>query len=141
MGSVDVVLLTKNSERLLDKCLESVYKNVPVNKLIAVDGYSTDGTLKILDRFNQKYGNVTVLLDHGTRATARERGIGLVSTNWFMFVDSDVVLSRSWYEKALRHVDDGVGAVWGTEVWSTIQNLTMLKIFLRVTRKIFDLRG
>ncbi len=141
MGSVDVVLLTKNSERLLEKCLESVYENVLVNQLIAIDGYSTDGTLEILDRFNRKYGNVTILLDHGTRATARERGIGFVSTDWFLFVDSDVILSRNWYEKALMHIDDGVGAVWGTEVWSTIQNLTMLKIFLRVTRRIFDLRG
>ncbi len=141
MQAVDVVLLTKNSERLLEKCLASVYENVPINRLIAVDGYSTDGTLKILDRFSRKYGNVTILIDHGTRATARERGIGLVSTDWFLFVDSDVVLSRGWYEKALTHVDDDVGAVWGIEVWSTIQSLAMLKIFLRVTRKIFDLRG
>jgi glycosyltransferase involved in cell wall biosynthesis len=141
MGSVDVVLLTKNSVRLLEKCLTSVYENVPVNQLIAVDGYSTDGTLEILDRFNRKFGNVKVVLDNGTRATARERGIGLVSTEWFMFVDSDVVLSRGWYEKAIKHLDDSVGAVWGTEVWSTIQSVAMLKIFLRVTRKIFDLRG
>jgi glycosyltransferase involved in cell wall biosynthesis len=141
MGSVDVVLLTKNSERILDKCLTSVYENVPVNQLIAVDGYSTDGTLEILEGFNRKYRNVKVVLDHGTRATAREKGIRLVSTEWFMFVDSDVVVCHDWYEKALKHVDKRTGAVWGIEVWSTIQNLTMLKIFLSVTRKIFDLRG
>jgi hypothetical protein len=33
------------------------------------------------------------------------------------------------------------GGVWGIEVWSTIQKEAMLKMFLRVTRKIFDLRG
>jgi glycosyltransferase involved in cell wall biosynthesis len=141
MGSVDVVLLTKNSERILEKCLSSVYENVPVNQLIVIDGYSTDGTLEILDKFNRKYGNVKVVLDQGTRATAREKGIGLVSTEWFMFVDSDVVVCQNWYKKALKHLDKSAGAVWGIEVWSTIQNLTMLKIFLRVTRKIFNLRG
>ena len=141
MGSVDVVLLTKNSERVLEKCLASVYENVPVNQLIVVDGYSTDGTLKILDRFNNKYHNVKVTLDKGTRATAREKGIRQVTTDWFMFVDSDVVVCQNWYKKALKHLDKSSGAVWGIEVWSTIQNQATLKMFLRVTRKIFDLRG
>jgi len=141
MGSVDVVLLTKNSERVLEKCLASVYENVPVNQLIVVDGYSTDRTLEILDLFNDKYHNVKVTLDKGTRATAREKGIRQVTTEWFMFVDSDVVVCQNWYKKALKHLDKTSGAIWGIEVWSTIQNQATLKMFLRVTRKIFDLRG
>jgi glycosyltransferase involved in cell wall biosynthesis len=141
MSSVDVVLLTKNSERVLEKCLASVYENVPVNQLLVVDGYSTDKTLQILDRFNDKYHNVKVTLDKGTRATAREKGIRQVTTDWFMFVDSDVVVCQNWYKKALKHLDKTAGAVWGIEVWSTIKNLATLKMFLRVTRKIFDLRG
>jgi glycosyltransferase involved in cell wall biosynthesis len=141
MSSVDVVLLTKNSERVLEKCLASVYENVPVNQLLVVDGYSTDKTLQILDRFNDKYHNVKVTLDKGTRATAREKGIRQVTTDWFMFVDSDVVVCHNWYKKALKHLDKTAGAVWGIEVWSTIKNLATLKMFLRVTRKIFDLRG
>ncbi len=75
MGSVDVVLLTKNSERVLEECLESVYQNVPVNQLIVVDGYSTDRTIEILGQFDQKYHNVKVFYDKGTRATARQKGI------------------------------------------------------------------
>ena len=141
MSSVDVVLLTKNSERVLEKCLASVYENVPVNQLIVIDGYSTDKTLKILDHFNDKYHNVKITFDRGTRATAREKGIRQVTTDWFMFVDSDVVVCQNWYKKALKHLDKTAGAVWGIEVWSTIKNLATLKMFLRVTRKIFDLRG
>ena len=141
MSSVDVVLLTKNSERVLEKCLTSVYENVPVNQLLVVDGYSTDKTLQILDRFNDKYQNVKVTFDRGTRGTAREKGIRQVTTDWFMFVDSDVVVCQNWYKKALKHLDKTAGAIWGIEVWSTIQNLATLKMFLRVTRKIFDLRG
>jgi glycosyltransferase involved in cell wall biosynthesis len=141
MGSVDVVLLTKNSEKVLEKCLESVYQNVPVNQLIVVDGCSTDGTHEILNRFDERYHNVRVSFDKGTRATAREKGIQQVTTDWFMFIDSDVVVCKNWYRKALRHVDNHAGAIWGIEVWSTIRNQTTLKMFLWVTRKIFDLRG
>jgi glycosyltransferase involved in cell wall biosynthesis len=139
--SVDVVLLTKNSERALVKCLDSLYGNVPVNRLIAVDGYSTDGTLSILEKFNKKYGNVKVVFDQGTRASARQKGIENVKTDWFIFIDSDVVLCNDWYNKALKFVDSKVGAVWGTEVWSTIKNPAMLRLFLVITRKIFEVRG
>jgi glycosyltransferase involved in cell wall biosynthesis len=141
VDSVDVVLLTMNSERKLKDCLASIYLNVPVRQLIAVDGGSTDRTLEILSQFNSKYGNVKIIHDKGTRATARQKGIENVKTEWFIFVDSDVVLCRDWYQKALRHVNGDVGAVWGIEVWSTLQNPKALKLFLIVTRKIFDLRG
>jgi glycosyltransferase involved in cell wall biosynthesis len=138
---VDVVIITKNSERMLTECLKSVYKNVPVNRLIVVDGYSTDKTLDILRRFQRKHGNVLVMQDKGTRATARQKGIAQVETEWFMFVDSDAVLCKDWFKKAEKYLDTDVGAVWGIEVWSTIQNPAILKVFLLVTRKIFDLRG
>ncbi len=141
MDSVDVVLLTKNSERALAKCLDSLYGNVPVNRLIVVDGYSTDGTRSILENFNSKYHNVKVVFDHGTRASARQRGIENVQTDWFMFLDSDVVLCKDWYQKALKFVDSNVGAVWGTEIWSTLKNPSALRLFLVITRKIFEVRG
>jgi glycosyltransferase involved in cell wall biosynthesis len=141
MCPVDVVLLTMNSEKVLARCLTSVYENVPVGRLIVVDGGSADGTLSILKRFDEKFQNVKVIIDRGTRATARQKGIAAVEMEWFMFVDSDVILCKNWYQKALKYVDNGVGAVWGIEVWSTIKSQATLKIFLWITRKIFELRG
>ncbi len=141
-GSVDVVLLTKNSQRVLEQCVESIYENVPVAQLIVVDGYSTDRTIEILNGFNQKNNNVKILLDRGTRATARQKGIDHVTAEWFLFVDSDVVLCRDWYKKAQKYIQPDVGAVWGIEVWSTfIANTKNLRLFLTTTRKIFDVRG
>lgn len=141
MRSVDVVLLTKNSDRKLKACLDSVYQNVPVEKLIVVDGYSTDKTLEIVNGFKEKYRNVKVILDKGNRATARQEGIGAVTTEWFLFVDSDVVLCKDWFNKAQQHVNADVGAVWGTEVWSTLVSPAAMKLFLLTTRKIFEVRG
>jgi glycosyltransferase involved in cell wall biosynthesis len=138
---VDVVIITKNSERMLNECLKSVYENVPVNRLIVVDGYSTDKTLEIVRQFQKEHGNILVIQDKVTRATARQKGIDHVKTEWFMFVDSDAVLCKDWFKKAEKHLGQDVGAVWGIEVWSIIQNPVILKIFLWITRKIFDLRG
>lgn len=138
---IDVVVLTKNSERMLQECLESVYNTVPVNRLIIVDGYSTDKTLKIVDEFQERYGNVLIAMDNGTRGSARLKGIRLVETDWFLFVDSDVTLCNGWFTKAKSLTNQDVGAVWGIEVWDGIQNSIVLQLFLKITRRIFDLRG
>lgn len=141
MDSVDAVLLTKNSDRALVKCLESLYNNVPVHQLIVVDAYSTDNTHKILKEFNDKYHNVKIVYDNCTRASARQKGIQHVETEWFLFIDSDVVLSKNWFQKAIKNIAPDVGAVWGTEVWSTLENSAILKLYLIITRKIFEVRG
>lgn len=140
-GRVDVVVLTKNSERVLEKCLKSIFENVPVHRLIVVDGYSTDSTLDIVKKFHEKYGNVLLLKDNGTRGSARLKGIKEVETDWFMFVDSDVTLCNGWYNKAKTFTNDDVGAVWGMEVWAGMRNPVVLKLFLKITRKIFEMRG
>jgi glycosyltransferase involved in cell wall biosynthesis len=138
---VDVVVLTKNSERVLERCFNSIFANVPVNRLIVVDGYSTDSTLEIVRKFRDKHDKVLLVKDGGTRGSARMRGIAEVKTGWFLFVDSDVTLSDNWYERAKSYVSDDVGAVWGTEVWAGLRAQRVLKLFLIITRRIFEMRG
>ena len=141
MKPVDVVILTKNSERLLRECIESVYRNVPVNSLIVVDGYSKDATMQIVREFQEKHGNVVFVQDRGTRGSARQKAMNEVKTDWFMFVDSDVVLSENWFVEAEKLIKDDVGAVWGIEIWSVLRKMRVLPLFERVTMKIFDKRG
>ena len=143
MQAIDVVMLTKNSDHLLEKCLSSVYRNVPVNNLIIVDGFSTDCTLKIVDDFNKKHGNVTVFTMYGSRARAREKGIAQVETEWFLFVDSDIILSKNWFQKAKNSIQNDVGAVWGVNI-DVIPNLTdkrFMKLQRIVAEQCFALRG
>ena len=73
MDQVDVVLLTKNSEHVLSRCLASVYENVPVKNLIVVDGYSTDRTLEILHVFNEAHENIILIQIDGSRAESTHR--------------------------------------------------------------------
>ncbi len=140
---VDVVMLTKNSQHLLSRCLASVYRNVPMKNLIVIDGYSTDRTKEILEQFNRKYGNVMLFQMEGSRAKARTEGIRKVTTEWFLFVDSDVLLCRDWFKKAQRDLADGVGAVWGLNIdlLPNIKNKRILKMQSVVAKQCFKLRG
>ena len=138
---IDVVVITRNSERLLRKCLSSVYENVPVNNLIIVDGYSTDTTLEIVKEFQEKHGNVVLIQEKGTRGSARQKAMSRVKTDWFMFVDSDVILCDEWFAKAKKQMKDNVGAIWGMEIWSVLKDTRILGLFERLTMKIFEKRG
>jgi glycosyltransferase involved in cell wall biosynthesis len=143
MQAIDVVVLTKNSEHLLAKCLASIYENVPVNRLIIVDGFSTDNTMSIVNKAKEKYGNVTVLRVNGSRARARQEGLRRVTTDWFMFVDSDVILSKDWFRKAERNIKTDVGAVWGVniDVIPNLRNKRFIKLQSLIARQCFSLRG
>jgi len=143
MDQVDVVVLTKNSAHKLRNCLASIYENVPIKNLIVIDGFSTDGTLKILEGFNKVYGNITLFQVDGSRAKARTEGIRHVTTEWFLFVDSDVVLCKDWYEKAQADLTNGVAAVWGLNV-DVIPNVTNKRVLLLqgiLAQECFKLRG
>ena len=143
MKPVDVVMLTKNSERVLKDCLTSIYENVAVKRLIVIDGFSTDSTLQILKSFNEKFGNVKIISEDGSRAKARQIGIKEVETDWFMFADSDIILCEDWFEKVGRHLEDNVGAVWGLniDVIPNMKNRFFLKALAFVARECFNLRG
>ena len=141
IGKVDVVVLTKNSQEQLERCLNAVYRNTPINRLIVVDGYSKDRTLEIVRKFDKKHHNVLLIQDKGWRGKARQIGIEKVETEWFMFVDSDAELCNNWFEKAKAFITPEVGAVWGIEVWSVIKNPRILRLFLQITMSIFQTRG
>ncbi len=140
---IDVVLLTKDSEHILYQCLASVYQNIPVKNLIVVDAFSKDRTIEILEKFNRKYRNVSIIQMNGSRAKARSEGIRRVSSEWFMFVDSDVLLCRDWFQKAQVDLAGDVGAVWGLniDVLPNVKNKWVLAFQSFVARQCFTLRG
>jgi glycosyltransferase involved in cell wall biosynthesis len=143
MRQIDVVLLTMNSGHMLKKCLDSVYANVPIKNLIVIDGYSTDRTMDILDQFNAAHGNVKIIKTKGSRAQARQEGIKHVTTEYFAFVDSDVVLCKDWFNKVQKHLSADVGAVWGQniDIIPNIRNRHLLYFESLVARQSFNLRG
>ncbi len=111
---LDVVLLTKNSLKpCLSECVESIYRNVPVNRLLVVDGGSTDGTLELASKIPERQNHRGFAWHKGKRAAEgnRRRGNG-----WHIHVDSDVILCEDWFKKAWENVADDVGAVWGVAV-------------------------
>lgn len=132
---IDTVLLTKNSvQPCLNDCLNSLKNNIPINKLIVVDGGSTDRTIELIEEYNE-YFPVEVLIDKGGRAKSREIGIRAVQTEWFLFVDSDVILCENWFVKAKKYIDDNVGAIWGAALQRSPTDAARYKAMSRLYGK------
>jgi glycosyltransferase involved in cell wall biosynthesis len=117
MDKVDVIILTKDSGRFIASTLASVQRNVPVNNLIVVDGNSTDQTLQIVANF---FPEATIITTDAFRAQARMLGIRHVATEFFAFVDSDVVLLPTWWGEVSKIVASGrdVGAAETRDIFS-----------------------
>ncbi len=110
-NKIDVILCTKNSESILKDCLDSLFNCIPICHLIVIDGFSSDNTVGIVKNFSDKFGNVKIIQTKASLGKSREIGINIVDSNWFAFVDSDVILRSNWFENVFEKIRENVGAV------------------------------
>lgn len=112
---IDVIVLTKNSEKILRECLASIYREISVCHLIVVDGFSTDKTPEILAEFDRNYRNLKLITTEARHGKARETGINSVDAEWFAFIDSDVILRQGWSGKIFQHIKEENGKIGAVE--------------------------
>ncbi len=110
---VDVLTATFNSAERLEEVFRAVRAHVPVQRLIVIDRFSTDGTAEIARRCGAEVHS----LELGVGA-AYLRGLELATTEKVLFVDSDVVIVRpDFFVEANRLMaEPGTGAVVGQAV-------------------------
>lgn len=98
---IDVIIPTLDADNFLERCLYTVFKEIPVRKLFICDGGSKDKTVEILKKFPRV--ELHVRPDIRTTGKSLEFLISLVKSNWFVLMDSDLELDRSWYDKIIKH--------------------------------------
>jgi glycosyltransferase involved in cell wall biosynthesis len=110
----DFVMITKNDINLV-YALQGLFANREfINRLIIVDGSQDDNARIMVEKILPEV-EITYVKDvQGNRATARQKGMELVETPLFAFVDSDAQLPKNWYRKTVEFFkSEAVGAVWG----------------------------
>jgi len=92
-------MITKNSEELLEKSLDSVRKLS--GDLVIIDDYSTDNTLSIAKRFGAR-----VFKRHDENL-GRQRAFGLSRCRgkWVLMLDADEIISSQLYDEIKSKVE------------------------------------
>ena len=110
--NIDVVICTYNSSKTIKKCIEGVKSYIAVSNIIVVDGDSDDGTLEILATFS----DVEVFVEPSlSLSQAREFAFSKVKTEWFLQLDSDVVLTRDPVELAKTKLSSADAVEFGVD--------------------------
>ena len=104
---VSIIVPTKNSERLLERCLDSIisqtYKSY---ELILVDNSSTDKTLEIAKKYTDK------IYTKGPERSAQVNfGVSVANGEYIYKVDSDFVLDPEVVEQCVKKASVGYDAV------------------------------
>jgi len=100
-AKISAVLITKNEERNIKKCLESLKW---VDEIVIVDGESTDGTVPIARSYGAKVINHPFEGDFGM-----ERNIGNKNAagDWILALDADEAMPQATREKIEDILENG----------------------------------
>src|SRR5260370_15393584 len=100
-GAVDVIIPVLHSNELWKKNLISIYREVPVRRLLLGDAGCKDDTLVIARQFPRVeiYDHTSFKsLGYSVRAL-----MTAVETEWFLYLHSDVYLPEKWFDTMRAH--------------------------------------
>lgn len=112
---VSVTIVTYNSGRYIKRCLESVLaQRGPQIEIIVVDNKSTDGTLDILEQYEDRCTIVRNNVNVGF-AAAQNQAIALSSGEWVLTLNPDVLMMPYFVQALLEagRLDNRIGTVCG----------------------------
>ena len=104
MPRISVIVPVYNVQRYLRECLDSLQTQKYEDwEAVCVDDGSSDGSENILDEYAASDKRIKVI--HQSNAgvhVARNRALDVVSGDWLTYLDSDDVISTSWFSEAMR---------------------------------------
>ena len=85
---ITAVILTKNEEKNIQKCIESL---ACIDEVVIIDDYSYDNTVKIAKKNGAKIYKREL---SGNFADSRNFGLESASNEWVLFIDTDEIVSQ-----------------------------------------------
>lgn len=107
---ISFIVPAYNSEKTIEKCLESILSQSGKKEVLVVYTPSKDRTLEIL----KKIQGIRILVSRKPGpAPARNLGLKNAKGKYIAFIDSDCILPRNWAQKAKKFLENpeiaGVG--------------------------------
>jgi glycosyltransferase involved in cell wall biosynthesis len=106
---VSVIITTKNEEKNIEKCLQSIKAQTFTNtELIVVDNFSEDRTVEISRKYDAK-----IYLKGPERSAQRNYGAQMSGGEFLLYLDADMILSPDVIEECVKKCEvEGVDAIY-----------------------------
>ncbi len=102
MVKLSVVILTKNEEKNILDCLESLSE---ISEIVVIDDYSEDRTLEVIKTLNFKTVKIFKRKLDGNFSSQRNFGLEKAKNNWVLFIDADERLSSNLIDEVKERIN------------------------------------
>lgn len=139
---VSVLVPVYNTEKYLEKCLDSIINQTYTNlEIILVDDGSTDNSGKICDAYAERDVRIKVIHKHNEGLVrARKTGLENATGEYIAFVDSDDWIEPNMYEEMLEKALE-TDADFVESGYLEFHEYTEKTMERKLAEGFFDLRG
>lgn len=119
MKLISVIIPVFNSEKYIEKCIQSIleqtYKNV---EIIIVDDGSTDNSCIIAENLlrGSRMDYVLIHQENQGVAAARNHGIEMAHGKWIIAIDSDDCIHKETFQTVMKNVGEADAAMFDFEI-------------------------
>ena len=115
---VSIIVATRNNEQTINECLGAIFElNYPKDclEVIVVDGCSTDGTVKIAEKYPVK-----VVTEPLNAPAAYNYALKIIRNDVLGFIDADAKVEKEWLNKLVTYLEGPqvAGVSGGIETWN-----------------------
>ncbi len=135
MKILSVAIPCYNSEKYMEKCIESLLPGGEDVEILIVDDGSKDRTAEIADAYEKKYPGIVKAIhqENGGHGEAVNTGLRNATGLYFKVVDSDDWVDASAYPKILHALRELAGGPQTVDM--VISNFVYDKVGVRRTRR------
>lgn len=141
MEKVSVQIVTFNSEKYIQECVESVLQqSYPIAKILIVDNSSVDNTLKILKSYQDHIQMIENQENVGF-AAAHNQALRYTQSDFVLILNPDVVLHRDYISHIVKyminhpHIGSGTGMLL---LKSSPQFIDSTGLIIKKSRRAYD---
>lgn len=102
---LSIIVPVYNTEKYLEKCLESIVKNIPENtEVLIINDGSPDNSEKIIEKFEKHYNNIIRYYKKANSGLSDTKNYGISKSNgkYITFVDSDDYIDSNMHKEMLE---------------------------------------
>ena len=118
---VSVIVRTKNEEKHVGHCIQSVTDFIGKPEIVIVDNESTDNTIPIINRFEyHDIEKITIPKNDYTPGKSINLGVKNCTEDYVMILSAHCEIIKFDFDQVKEQLDrNGVGAIWGkqTPIW------------------------